>query len=59
MAPISKASPVIRPMNPLEVAWALDWAHAEGWNPGLHDAIPFHLDVIKVTPTRWSQAAFR
>src|SRR5690606_13652022 len=20
----------------------LDWAHAEGWNPGLHDALAYH-----------------
>ncbi len=32
----------IRPMHRSEVDLALDWAHAEGWNPGLHDAEPFH-----------------
>lgn len=25
-----------------EVDRAVDWAAAEGWNPGLHDAVPFH-----------------
>lgn len=28
----------IRPMRPEEVAIAIEWAAAEGWNPGLHDA---------------------
>ena len=32
----------IRPMTRAEVALALDWAAAEGWNPGLHDAACFH-----------------
>lgn len=32
----------IRPMKPEEIDLALDWAAAEGWNPGLHDAVPFH-----------------
>ena len=32
----------IRPMQRDEVALALDWAAAEGWNPGLHDAPCFH-----------------
>ena len=31
----------IRPMKPEEIDLALDWAAAEGWNPGLHDAAPF------------------
>jgi ribosomal protein S18 acetylase RimI-like enzyme len=26
-----------------EVELALDWAHEEGWNPGLHDGEPFHV----------------
>lgn len=32
----------IRTMTRAEVALALDWAAAEGWNPGLHDAGCFH-----------------
>jgi hypothetical protein len=32
----------IRPMRREEVALALDWAAAEGWNPGLHDAPCFY-----------------
>ena len=28
----------VRPMRPEEVALAVDWAAAEGWNPGLADA---------------------
>ncbi len=28
----------VRPMAPDELSIALDWAAAEGWNPGLHDA---------------------
>lgn len=31
----------IRPMRPEEVALAIDWAAAEGWNPGLADAACF------------------
>jgi RimJ/RimL family protein N-acetyltransferase len=31
----------IRPMRPTEIDLALDWAAAEGWNPGLHDAGAF------------------
>jgi GNAT superfamily N-acetyltransferase len=31
----------IRPMHPDEIALATDWAAAEGWNPGLHDAACF------------------
>ena len=31
----------IRSMKPEEIDLALDWAAAEGWNPGLHDAVPF------------------
>ena len=29
-------------MTRLEVDLAIDWAAAEGWNPGLHDAHCFH-----------------
>jgi ribosomal protein S18 acetylase RimI-like enzyme len=32
----------IRSMARDEIAIALDWAAAEGWNPGLHDAACFH-----------------
>lgn len=28
----------IRNLSPLEIAVAVDWAAAEGWNPGLSDA---------------------
>ncbi|BCO27810.1 hypothetical protein MIZ03_2701 [Rhodoferax lithotrophicus] len=31
----------IRPMSRIEFNLALDWAAAEGWNPGLMDAEPF------------------
>ena len=31
----------IAPMDAAEIALALDWAAAEGWNPGLADARPF------------------
>jgi ribosomal protein S18 acetylase RimI-like enzyme len=31
----------IRPMQPSDLALALDWAAAEGWNPGLADAACF------------------
>lgn len=34
---------VIRRMSRAELELALDWAAAEGWNPGLHDATPFHV----------------
>ena len=34
---------VIRPMSRAEVELMLDWAAAEGWNPGLGDATPFHV----------------
>jgi len=29
-------------MTTADLGLALDWAAAEGWNPGLHDAAPFH-----------------
>ena len=32
------AEPIIRPMRREDLALALDWAAAEGWNPGLADA---------------------
>lgn len=32
----------IRPMRRAELDMVLDWAAAEGWNPGLHDADSFH-----------------
>jgi len=32
----------IRTLGPSEVALAIEWAAAEGWNPGLHDAGCFH-----------------
>jgi hypothetical protein len=33
---------LIRPLALSEMSLPLDWAAAEGWNPGLHDAAPFH-----------------
>jgi GNAT superfamily N-acetyltransferase len=33
----------IRTMSRAELQLTLDWAAAEGWNPGLHDATPFHI----------------
>lgn len=33
---------VVRPMEPHEARLAVDWAEAEGWNPGLHDAAAFY-----------------
>lgn len=32
----------IRSMRRDEIDMAIEWAAAEGWNPGLHDAAPFH-----------------
>ena len=37
------ANPVlVRTMSRAELDLAVDWAAAEGWNPGLHDATAFH-----------------
>ena len=36
------AALVIRPMQRHELELGIDWAAAEGWNPGLHDAGSFH-----------------
>ena len=33
---------LVRPMTRPELDMGLDWAAAEGWNPGLHDADSFH-----------------
>ena len=33
---------LVRPMTRAELDLGLDWAAAEGWNPGLHDADSFH-----------------
>jgi GNAT superfamily N-acetyltransferase len=32
----------VRAMSRSELELAIGWARAEGWNPGLHDATPFH-----------------
>jgi len=32
----------IRPMKRDEMNLAVEWAAAEGWNPGLNDAEPFY-----------------
>ena len=34
----------IRPMRPDEISIAVDWAAAEGWNPGFADAACFATD---------------
>jgi hypothetical protein len=34
----------IRPMTEADLAIAVDWAAAEGWNPGLGDAAPFRAE---------------
>ncbi|MEH3148409.1 MAG: GNAT family N-acetyltransferase [Methylobacterium frigidaeris] len=34
--------PTLRTMSPEDLALVLDWAAAEGWNPGLSDAAAFH-----------------
>jgi GNAT superfamily N-acetyltransferase len=39
---MGKGSYVIRTMTRAEIDSAVDWAAAEGWNPGLHDADCFH-----------------
>jgi GNAT superfamily N-acetyltransferase len=39
---MGKGSYVIRTMTRAEIDTAVDWAAAEGWNPGLHDADCFH-----------------
>lgn len=38
---VSDAPLVIRPLHASEVGLAVDWAAAEGWNPGVHDAETF------------------
>ena len=38
---MQKAPYTIRPMTRPEIDLAVDWAAAEGWNPGLHDAGSF------------------
>jgi GNAT superfamily N-acetyltransferase len=40
--PMTSPRLVIRNMNEKEVGLALDWAAAEGWNPGLNDAECFY-----------------
>lgn len=37
----------IRNLNPSEIAVAVDWAAAEGWNPGLSDAACFAIPDAK------------
>src|SRR5579871_2246741 len=34
---------MIRRMTEADLALALEWAAAEGWNPGLHDARSFYV----------------
>ncbi|SOC46355.1 hypothetical protein SAMN05892877_12225 [Rhizobium subbaraonis] len=38
---MSTTKPAIRTLKPAEVGELLDWAAAEGWNPGLDDAAAF------------------
>jgi hypothetical protein len=33
----------IRTMSRAELELVLDWAAAEGWNPGIGDALPFQV----------------
>ena len=33
----------IRTASINDIHLMLDWAEAEGWNPGLNDAVPFHV----------------
>lgn len=33
----------LRPLAASEMGWLMEQAHAEGWNPGLHDAASFHI----------------
>ena len=42
----------IRAMRPDEISIAIDWAAAEGWNPGHADALCFAC----VDPTAFSSA---
>lgn len=39
---MSVKSFTIRPMHRQEIQFAIEWAAAEGWNPGLHDADCFY-----------------
>ncbi|MGJ4991854.1 MULTISPECIES: GNAT family N-acetyltransferase [unclassified Bradyrhizobium] len=41
--PIATDGLLIRPMRPEEIPLAIDWAAAEGWNPGLSDAACFSV----------------
>ncbi len=41
MTPDASDNLAIRAMRPDEIAIAIDWAAAEGWNPGLDDAASF------------------
>ena len=44
---------VVRRMAESELNLALEWAAAEGWNPGLHDAECFHAaDPEGILPRR-------
>ena len=44
----------IRPMSREEVGLAIDWAAAEGWNPGLNDATCFYAADPKGFLMGWS-----
>ncbi|HYN62302.1 MAG TPA: GNAT family N-acetyltransferase [Rubrivivax sp.] len=39
---MNTSSITIRPMTRAEIDLGIDWAAAEGWNPGLHDAESFY-----------------
>ena len=55
----------IRPMTRADLDMAIDWAAAEGWNPGLHDADTFHtadpagflLGLLEAQPVAMVSAA--
>ena len=41
MTPMAGSALRFRPMRKDEISLAIDWAAAEGWNPGLDDAACF------------------
>ncbi|MEQ8175876.1 MAG: hypothetical protein ABRQ26_12490 [Syntrophomonadaceae bacterium] len=57
-----KSDYVIRSMNRSDLDIAVDWAAAEGWNPGLNDAecfytsaVSFHLASYRGYPRDWNR----
>ena len=47
---------VVRRMSEADLERALDWAAAEGWNPGLHDARCFQAADAQGKSGRLSRA---